>query len=302
LHTSDFNRLDAKTPDKYIALTVGKTAITDYFDTNKYSQEARTRFLTASLTTNGAWDYPSDAHGYTNAIVVEYVSPQNELRYAASLLPTSANGDELSCQLHKSLSHTVEYTRHYTLGGQAGAIRLLGYYTRATMGNYRMSLDERSSNPIITSTQKKGRTKYGFGINAEQAITPDLGCFLRAGWNDGKNETWCFTEADQTLSGGFVLQGNQWKRQHDNIGLGYVISGLSQNHSDYLAAGGKGMVLGDGKLNYAPEQVLEFYYSAELKKGFLYLTGTYQLLFNPGYNQDRNGSTRVFSIRLHARM
>ncbi len=36
---------------------------------------------------------------------------------------------------------------------------------------------------------------------------------------------------------------------------------LSAAHRDFLAAGGLGLLIGDGRLNYRPEQILETYYA-----------------------------------------
>ena len=51
-----------------------------------------------------------------------------------------------------------------------------------------------------------------------------------------------------------------------------------------FAAGGLGILLGDGALNYRPEKVLESYYSYSLNK-WSSLTFDYQFVGDPGYNQ-----------------
>ena len=170
------------------------------------------------------------------------------------------------------------------------------------MGNYRQSIALNPTNPDIKETRNYGNNKYGFAINGEQNFTKDIGCFFRASWNDGNNETWAFTEIDRSVSAGLSMTGMRWKRDHDNIGIAYVTSGLSNPHRDYLKAGGKGFMLGDGKLNYAWEHLTELFYSAEVIKNHFYITGAYQLLVNPGYNQDRAGPVNVFSLRIHTRI
>jgi high affinity Mn2+ porin len=200
----------------------------------------------------------------------------------------------------KSNSQAVEYTHRYAHHSREGAIRLLAFLTTTTMGKYQQSIDLSPVNPSIEATRKNGRTKYGFTVNVEQELTSTLGCFARAGWNDGINETWAFTEIDNSISGGLSMNGKQWKRDNDHIGLAFVSSGLSKPHQDYIAAGGKGFILGDGKLNYTRENLVEFYYSTELKPNSLYLSGGYQLLMNPGFNMDRKGPVNIFSLRLHA--
>ena len=56
--------------------------------------------------------------------------------------------------------------------------------------------------------------------------------------------------------------------------------------------------IGDGQLNYRPEQILEAYYAYSLNR-WATLTFDYQFIDNPGYNADR-GPVSVFSGRLHA--
>lgn len=299
---SDFNQLGGKMPTRYASFTIGKIGVADFFDDNAYSHDPRTQFMSWGLMDNGAWDYPADTRGYTPSIVLEYVTPQYELRYGLSLLPKEANGSVMNWEISKANSSTLEYTRKYKLKNRAGALRVLGFFATANMGNYRQSLLDNPTTPDITQTRTYGNTKYGFAINAEQAINDFAGCFLRAGFNDGNNETWCFTEIDRSLSAGLSFNGQSWKRKNDNLGIAYVTSGLSQPHRDYLKAGGTGFMLGDGTLNYSWEHLTECYYSAELVKNSIYLTGAYQLLLNPGYNQDRAGPVNIFSVRFHARI
>ena len=300
--SSDFNQLGEYLPSKYLSFTVGKIGAADYFDDNKLSHDPRTQFMSWALMDNGAWDYPANTRGYTPSVVLEYVSPKHELRYGFSLVPLTANGNQMNWDISKAGSHTIEYTYRHKIKNQKGAIRLLCFFTTTNMGNYRKSITLNPANPNIEDTRKYGNTKYGFGINAEQNITNDLGCFFRASWNDGNNETWAFTEIDHSISAGLSLTGQRWKRENDNIGLAYVASGISNPHRDYLKAGGKGFMLGDGNLNYSLEHLTELYYSAELVKNHIYLTGAYQFLVNPGYNRDRQGPVNIFSVRLHARI
>lgn len=298
---ASFNQLAGDVPESYVAITAGKIDIVDYFDNNRYAHDPRTQFLSWGLMNNGAWDYPASTRGYTPSIVLEYVMSKSELRYGISLVPLMANGNDMDWKIGKASSHSLEYTRRYSIKGMPGTIRLLTYFTTANMGNYNQSIALNPTAPSIISTRKYGNTKYGFGINAEQSITNELGVFLRAGWDDGNNETWAFTEVDRSMSVGISSDGYKWKRPMDHVGLAYVSSGLSRPHRTYLKDGGLGFMLGDGNLNYGWEHLAELYYSAEMMKNSIYLTGTYQFIVNPGYNKDR-GPVNVFSVRVHARI
>ncbi len=297
-----FNQLGEYKPNRFISFTIGKISIADYFDNNSYTHDARTQFICWALMSNGAWDYPANTRGYTPSFVLEYVTPSYEMRYGFSLVPLTANGNEMNWDISNASSQTIEFTKRYTLSKRPGTIRLLGFFTTANMGNYQESILLNPTNPDIEKTRKYGNIKYGFGLNIEQELTDNTGCFLRSSWNDGHTETWTFTEIDRAISLGFSSKGSKWKRDHDNIGIAYAGSGISTFHRNYLKAGGQGFMLGDGNLTYSWEHLGEVYYSAELVKDQIFFSGVYQLLINPGYNQDRKGPVNIFSIRLHARI
>lgn len=298
---SDQNQLGMYIPTKYLSITVGKVGIADFFDDNSYSHDPRTQFMAWSLMDNGAWDYPANTRGYTPSAIVEFISPKHEIRYAVSLLPVDANGNTMDWNIQQSASHNLEYVHRHQINQLKGAIRVLAFFNTTHMGNYRQSIqpENMDSIPDVTSNRMYGRSKFGFALNAEQALGADLGVFFRASWNDGNNETWAFTEIDRSISAGIVWEGKKWKRPDDQVGLAYVTSGLSKPHRDYLKAGGKGFILGDGNLNYAWEHLAELYYSAALIKEHLFLSGAYQFLVNPGYNRDRKGPVSIFSLRIH---
>lgn len=294
---SDINTLGGTVPTSYVSFIIGKICVSDYFDLNTYNHDPRTQFMSWALMNNGAWDFPANTRGYTPSIVLEYVTPQNELRYGFSLVPTTANGMEMNWNINKAGSNTLEYTHNYTFAGEKGTVRLVSFFTMANMGNYNQSIALNPTAPNIIASEKYGNNKYGFGINGEQAINKDMGVFFRASWGDGNNETWAYTEMDKTVSFGISSNGSRWNRQNDNLGLGYVVSGLSVPHRNYLRAGGKGFELGDGNLNYSFEQLTELYYSFQMIKN-LYVSAAYQFILNPGYNKDR-GPVNVFSLRAH---
>ena len=297
---SDQNKLSGQMPTSFLSFTVGKICVSDFFDLNTYSHDPRTQFMSWALMSNGAWDFPANTRGYTPSIVLAWVTPKNELRYGFSLLPLVANGMDMNWDVAKARSQTLEYTRNYSIAGEKGTVRLLSYLSICNMGNYNESLALNPTAPDITATRKDGRAKYGFGINAEQAINNDLGAFFRAGWNDGNNETWVFTEIDRTASIGLSANGKRWNRPNDIAGLSHVVSGLSTPHLNYLKSGGKGYELGDGNLNYGLENLTECYYSFQMTKN-ISLSATYQHIINPGYNKDR-GPVDVLSARLHLQM
>jgi high affinity Mn2+ porin len=170
----------------------------------------------------------------------------------------------------------------------------------ANAGSYSdaLALPPSSPNyPDITLTRRV-RSNYGFVVNAEQEITKDLGVFSRVTWNAGQTEIIAWADCNESVSFGAVLKGTSWGRESDRVGVGAVVEGLSPEARAYFAAGGVGILIGDGRLNYRPETAFESYYAYSLNK-WTTLTGDYQFIGNPAYNADR-GPVSIFSARLHA--
>ena len=164
------------------------------------------------------------------------------------------------------------------------------------MGSYAETLTQLELGVDITRT-RRFRMQGGAVLNFEQELRENLGAFLKLGWRDGHSEVWQFTDIDRSLSTGLSLKGKTWGREHDTVGLAWNLDGLGSSQRAYLAAGGLGTLVGDGRLNYGLESVIETYYDAELRKG-VHLGVDYQLVTNPAYNKDR-GPVNIFSVRLH---
>jgi len=294
------NQLGGSQPVSRLTLTLGKISVTDLFDTNTYSHDPRTQFLNWALMDNGAWDYPADARGYTWGLALELTQHRWSFRVGSFMEPVRANQMALDGHLRRNHGEVAELELRHAVSGRAGKVKFLAYVNHANMGSYRLALSKRPVNPDITQTRRPDTVKYGLGLNLEQALTSDVGAFLRLGWNDGKTETWAFTEIDRTAHLGLQAQGRAWRRPQDVVGLAAVRSGLAPDHRDYLAAGGYGFLVGDGRLNPGSERLLEAYYAFKVVRTFT-LTPNYQFFINPAYNRDR-GQVSVWALRLHWEM
>ena len=294
----DANQLGGLKSKRYFSVTVGKFGMADFYDGNEFSHDPRTQFMNWSLMDNGAWDYPANTRGYVMGIHTELGQPNWTLRFAFTMSTTTANGAIWDAKVGKANTQTLEYERRYTLNGNKGAVRVLAFRNNGKMGDYRQALAASQVNPVVDTNLVYGKHKYGFGISADQYLSKDFGVFAKLSYNDGHTETWYFTEIDRSLSFGGVLKGSSWKRADDELGLAFVANGLSNPHKDYLAAGGYGFIIGDGKLNYAPELIAELDYKINAFQKKFWLTPGYQFILNPAYNKDR-GPVNVFSIRAH---
>ncbi len=279
-----------------ITVTAGRLSAKDLFDKNTYADDPRRQFMSWSLMANGAWDFPADTLGFTTGLALELNQPSWAARYGFFQVPRVVNGLALDLAVLKGWSQVAEVEGRYAIAGRPGALRLLAYLTQSHMGSYRAALAEPDRDAEIVRTQDY-RHKAGFGLNLEQALGNDLGAFARLGWNDGRNQTWMFTDVDRTASVGVSVRGRRWFRPDDVFGLAGAINGISGPHRAFLAAGGLGITVGDGRLTYSPEAILETYYSARLSR-YAWVSLDYQHIWNPAYNADR-GPVHVFGVRFH---
>lgn len=285
-----------------VEITAGKLAVSDLFDVNRYANSTRQQFMNWSLFQNTAWDFAADTRGYSNGIAIAWIHPVWTLRAGSFQMPHEANGNIFDSDLRRARGDQMELSLTIPRTGTSG--RILGYVNHARMGNYAEALAvgaSRGQIPDIAGDDRPGRKKYGFGLNLEQPLTDEgeTGVFARFGWNDGKNESFAFTEVDRHISAGAQVSGAHWGRTDDRIGLAGVREGIVPVHRTYLAAGGVGFLLGDGRLTYGAEQILEGYYRLQAGR-YLQLSSDVQSIRNPGYNRDR-GPALVGSLRVNFR-
>ena len=289
-------QLASKVDVSRLTLQAGKFAVIDIFDGNAYAKDARKDFMNWSIWAPGAFDYSADKVGLTYGATAEFNQKQWALRGGYFLMQAVSNSNSFDTRVFERGTYVLELETRYSLFSQPGKLRTIAWLNSAFSGSYRETLDNPAFELDIAQT-RRGRIKYGYVINLEQALSDEVGLFARWSWNDGKTEIMAFTDIDASLSLGLSLKGAKWARPDDVIGIGGAINALSRDHRDFIAAGGLGILIGDGQLNYRRERILETYYAYALNKQ-LTLTADYQLITNPAYNADR-GPVHIFSGRLH---
>jgi hypothetical protein len=289
-------------PVRRLEIHAGKMSTVDFFDLNSVGSDSHLQFMNWAIVNNGAYDYAADTRGYTFGIVAEYFDRNWAFRFGEMLMPTTANGIDLDWNIARASAENFELEyRPVWLRKRSTVVRGLAFVNHANMGSYREAiagyLSGKDAVPDVTLYRKQGTVKYGFGLNVEQELTDLWRAFGRLGWNDGRAETYAYTEIDRTVQFGTDFRGKPWHRSDDKVGAAYVSNGLSADHKQYLALGGLGFILGDGALNYGAERIFETYYTAQIWRG-ISCAFDYQHVSNPGYNRDR-GPVDVFSVRLH---
>ena len=303
---ADINQFAGSQTANRLVLTVGKFAVVDIFDTNKYANNAKSDFLNWSVVNAGSFDYAGDGWGYTYGAAAEWYQGRWTLRGgifdlsatpAGGVSPTGADLDPTFDQFQL----VGEIEERHELWGQPGKLKITGFLSRGRAGSFQDAIDLAlaTGQPADINAVRMYTSRPGVSLNLEQQVSENWGVFARAGWADGNIEPWDFTDIDRTVSAGVSINGKQWSRPDDTIGIAGVVNGISGVHEAFLNDGGLGILIGDGQLpNPGLEQIAEMYYSYALSATSR-LTFDYQFIANPGYATER-GPVNVFAGRYHA--
>lgn len=282
-----------------VTLTVGKFSVVDMFDTNTYAHDPRNDFMNWAIVESGAFDYAADSWGYSYGASVEWTQSRWTWRngfFNLSKVPNERNMD-MSFAQHEAVTELEE--RHQLLG-RPGKLKLLLFLNHARMGSYAdaVQLAKQTNTAPNTALVRRGSSQTGFAVNFEQELSANFGAFARASQNSGSREAYEFADITRSVSAGVSAQGDRWGRHDDTVGMAAVVNGLSDAARQYFAAGGLGILIGDGQLrHYAPEKIGELYYSLKASDHFK-ISVDYQHVINPAYNHDR-GPVSIYGIRIH---
>ncbi len=315
---ADQMQLGGRVDRRRLVFTVGNFSVLDFLDRNAFTSDPRQQFLSMAFMTHAAWDFAADARGYSWGAVAELAWDDWAVRFARMAPPINPNQLPLALDFFQLYGDSLEIEHQHELAGQSGAVRLLAFRNRETMGRfddaiavYRADASKnaaactgfnygsQNANAPDLCWVRRANTKVGVGVSLEQYLTPDAGVFLRGLWADGETEVQAYMSADRSLSFGGTSKGSAWRRPADLVGAGVGLAWISSAHAEYLRLGGIDGFVGDGTIRTAPEANVEVFYNVNVLPAF-WVTLDYQHVWNPGFNADR-GPVDVFGLRLHAR-
>jgi high affinity Mn2+ porin len=294
------NQMSGSRAANYVAVTVGKFAVTDVFDQNDLAHDPRHDVLNWALLDAGTFDYAADAWGYTVGAAVEWRQGDWSFRSGAFDLSDVPNSEKLDSNFGQ-FQLIEEAERRFSIAGHAGSLKVTGFLTRGRMGRYvdAIALGQATNAPANTALVRHYRSRTGVSLNLQQQLSETVSLFARAGLAGGDSEPYEFADIDRTVSGGVSLNGARWGRKDDTVVVAGVVNGISDEHRRYLAAGGLGILIGDGRLpHYRSEDILESYYDVGLNK-IVHVAVDLQVVNNPAYNRDR-GPVAIGAVRVHA--
>lgn len=305
---NDANQITQTVSSNRVVITAGQFSTLDIFDDSRYAKDPRIQFMNWGNMTYLAYDYAADARGYSTGLAGEWYLDNWVLRASRMLAPKTPNVRDLNWQIFNTYGDQVEVERQHHIADLPGKVSVLAYRNRMILARFSDATNYVIANSAqgtqaINNVRTNYQYKTGVGIHGEQALTKDMGIYMRAFTSDGHTETMSFTEADNSVSIGMGLNGNSWSRPSDTIGVSMMQNGLSSYRRGYLQAGGVSYFIGDyaspsQTISYRPERIGEVYYNAEVVKNIL--AGlNFQHISNPAYNSAR-GPVNILSFRIHA--
>jgi high affinity Mn2+ porin len=299
-----------------LVLIAGDFSVLDFFDKNPFGIDPRQGLFSLAFLTYTAYDFASDARGYSWGFVSEFYWDKWAARYARLTPPKDPNQLPVDFRFFKFYGDQVEFEHHHQLHGKEGVVRLLAFRNHENIGRFSDAIAAFQADPARNATTctgfnygsnnvtapdlcwvRKPNNKVGIGMYGEQYVARDIGVFARAMYSDGKTEVDAYTPTDRSASAGVLAKGTLWHRPQDMTGGGVNYGWISSSHAQYLRMGGIDGFIGDGYITPAAEGSLDVFYSLNIHKSY-WLAGDYQRVVNPGFNSDR-GPVDIFNIKIH---
>lgn len=315
--TSDPLQVAGKTTSRRLTVQVGNFSVTDFMDKNSFAGDLRQQFFNMAFLTYAAYDFAADARGFGWGVAAQLVLDDWSIRLNRMTPPKDPNSLSVDFNLAQHYGDQVEVEHVHSLGGLAGAVRVLAYRNQVVTGAFRDAVNALDADPNKNAANcgdnynygsenptapdlcwvRRQQHKVGIGLNLEQHLTEDAGVFFRGMWSDGRTEVYAFGPTDRSIAFGALSKGGAWGRPRDVTGLGLGFGWISDEHAEYLRRGGVDGFVGDGTLRQGVENVAEAFYSVCLANVF-WLSADYQHITNPAYNRDR-GPVDIVAGRLH---
>jgi high affinity Mn2+ porin len=256
---------------EHLHFTVGKIDPFVFFDQNAAADDESTKFLNNVFVHNplldSGGDVGADAYGFAPGAVFQYNNDYNkgsEWGLSLGVFGTAGNRDANSANFNGNLRSPLVIAQAQT----AARFNFLP-------GNYRVYLWR---NGHAAGYDNAERHHAGIGVSADQKVTDELTLFGRYG-HEFKGKV----RFDRALTLGAELNGAQWGRAADSVGLaaGALRTSRSfRNDSPVVDANNDG-VADFGYQAFGTENQLELYYRFKVNSR-LELTPDFQWIRRPG--------------------
>jgi hypothetical protein len=214
---SDPMQLGAVYAKRRLVLVAGNFSILDFFDRNTVLGDLRQTFFSLGFLTYAAWDFNSDARGYSWGGVVELYWDDWAVRFGRVTPPQDPNTLPVDFRLDRYYGDQVEIEHTHRILGREGTVRLLAYRNRNVVGRFDEAVAAFNADPQNNAAAcvsfnygsgndsapdlcwvRRPNVKVGIGVSLEQHITDDIGVFARGMISDGQTEVDAYTSTDRS--------------------------------------------------------------------------------------------------------
>ena len=133
---SDAMTLGTTVDARRLVLAVGKFSPLDFLDKNAVAADVRKQFMGLGFMTHAAWDFATDARGYTWGAVAELYLDAFAVRVAHTTVPLNPNNLAMDYRFWKYFGDQMRIEHTHQIVGQRGSVRLLGYRNLENMGRF----------------------------------------------------------------------------------------------------------------------------------------------------------------------
>ncbi len=243
-------KLDEKTS---LALTGGIIDSTRYIDDNAFANCETSQFMNQIFVNHKNVNLPS----YDIGGAIEFNISNFSIR--SVVMNSKFEDAEGSLENYNYYALQVGYVLETPMG--TGNYRIYGFTTSKRFNDWDGTNKERLQ---------------GLGISADQQLSPIIGVFARAGWQDDA----AIIDHQNVYSAGVNINGKLWGREKDEIGLGYAyLTGADDSEIDKTNA-------------------FESYFKLQISK---YNDISFDLQYiNDSLKQESDKSGFVYGVRLNA--
>ena len=276
------------------SITTGRLIPQDNIDLNRYSNNPNHDFLNFSHNMMSAWDVAATAFGWSYGACFNLKLDRTKFTFLLLNTNKEAGSQNPDLNFKKALSYNFQFAKTFSFLKKESNFRILGFANQTYSFSYNQV---NKSNSMVLDSFRTYKYKYGLAFDTDIQINEYFGFFGRYSINDGKTESFGYTEIDRSINIGGVIHAFFLNRKIDIIGVAISKNSISKSHRTFLEKGYNGFMLGDGNLKYGDENVLEIFYAFSLSK-ILIFTPNYQYVSNIGFNKSR-GSAHFYAFRIH---
>ena len=284
-----------------VTLIVGRFAVGDFFDGNAYAHDPRADFMNWAMWSSAAYDFPADLPGYTRGAVVELNRKDWAVRAGA------VRGADRAEQRRPHLQDRRHGRRiRGTPRDLRSARQIAGRRIRQQRQHRQLprGAGDRRRRPRARHQRRHGehpprQSQIRLLRSTSSSRSPRTSaCSPARAGTTARTRSCRSPTSTAACRAALSIKGSHWGRPTTRSASAAPSTACPARTATSSPPAALGLLIGDGRLNYRPERILETYYAYRDRQELYGRPPTINSSPNPAYNADR-GPVSIFSGRLH---